>query len=298
VRHMGHPLQQTESNGTAAHTNAVRPAAGNVAACTFLKDVVVSFSLQPVGPRMPVSCDADLLLLSRHTLLTGLETVLRRHVVRRDAGANPRGVAAGAGGAAGARHLLHPRRGAGLDAGDASAGAQAVHLEPRRALSLHARRCSRRPCSTCTAFKWLRAAACAALCCAWDACTGCVHRCMPKLPAASCTRWSQPPSVTAEPFVDVMLAQDLMGAKGLNGIEGGLEEEGPHGSGGPPEGASATAAKRMVQAVQQFVAMLQIQQVGAVGTARQSHADCGVLQKTTGEVAATISEIDKEHPRA
>lgn len=46
-----------------------------------------------------------------------------------------------------------------------------------------------------------------------------------------------------------------MGARALSGsiAEGG----------GPPtgEGASATAAKRMVQAVQQFVAMLQIQQV-------------------------------------
>lgn len=63
--------------------------------------------------------------------------------------------------------------------------------------------------------------------------------------------------------------QDLMGAKALNGIEGGIEEEGPHGSGGgPPEGASATAAKRMVQAVQQFVAMLQIQQVGALRAVR------------------------------
>lgn len=53
-----------------------------------------------------------------------------------------------------------------------------------------------------------------------------------------------------------------MGAKALDGIDGGIEEEGPHGSVSPLEGASATAAKRMVQAVQQFVAMLQIQQVG------------------------------------
>ena len=50
--------------------------------------------------------------------------------------------------------------------------------------------------------------------------------------------------------------QALMGAKGLAGSAA---------EGGAPlhnrEGASAAAAKRMVQAVQQFVAMLQIQQV-------------------------------------
>lgn len=58
-----------------------------------------------------------------------------------------------------------------------------------------------------------------------------------------------------------LVLQDLMGARALSGgLEGGIEEEGPQRS-GPPEGASATAAKRMVQAVQQFVAMLQIQQV-------------------------------------
>ena len=51
--------------------------------------------------------------------------------------------------------------------------------------------------------------------------------------------------------------QDLMGARAMSGTI----QEGGGDPGGAGEGASATAAKRMVQAVQQFVAMLQIQQV-------------------------------------
>ncbi len=61
-----------------------------------------------------------------------------------------------------------------------------------------------------------------------------------------------------------------MGARAVAG-GGAIQEEGPGSGGGagggPAEGASATAAKRMVQAVQQFVAMLQIQQVGEAAEA-------------------------------
>ena len=168
-----------------------------------------------------------------HTLKNP-EVSSRRHVVRRDAGADPCGVAARAAGAPGTDYFLHACSGAGLDAGDASAGRQWLSLtaaDTRSPNKLH----SVAPRSACMAGVGLTAVT-------------------PKFNA-----YKPEPIGILHPK-----PQDLMGAKALNGIEGGIEEEGGSGGGGgPPVGASATAAKRMVQAVQQFVAMLQIQQVGA-----------------------------------
>ncbi len=84
--------------------------------------------------------------------------------------------------------------------------------------------------------------------------------------------------------------QDLMGAR----AQSGTIEEGGASAHGAAEGASATAAKRMVQAVQQFVAMLQIQQVG--WTCESNDVRCVLLVLASGmlpgrPVCATI-----EHP--
>ena len=71
-----------------------------------------------------------------------------------------------------------------------------------------------------------------------------------------------------------------MGARAMSGAI----QEGGGDPGGAGEGASATAAKRMVQAVQQFVAMLQIQQVRGGGPAAHcaGHPACSAVLCQSG----------------